>query len=224
MTTKTRPTTRTALAAIAILATLGGAATAQTQADQDHSAHHPEGATAQTAPTPAPTPAVPPRGSGMGGGTPGMMMPGPGGQQGGAPGMMGGDMQRMMQMMHQRMAAQGAMRPLQRIEGQLAYFRTELRITEAQAPQWNTFADAVRAAADKLRQAMIQQNMPATGQAATAPALLERRIASLSLQLETTRAIAAAAGPLYAALSDEQKRTADELMAEHLRDMRRAGL
>ena len=33
-----------------------------------------------------------------------------------------------------------------------------------------------------------------------------------------------AAGPLYAALSDEQKRTADELLAEHLRDMQRRGL
>ena len=126
-------------------------------------------------------------------------------------------------MMHQRMAAQGAMRPLQRVEGQLAYFRTELRITEAQAPQWNAFADTVRAAADRLRQAMAQDTS-ASGQALTAPALLERRIASLSLQLETTKAVVAAAGPLYAALSDEQKRTADELMAEHLRDMRRAGL
>jgi cell pole-organizing protein PopZ len=152
------------------------------------------------------------------------MMSGPGGPQGGAPGMMGGDMQRMMQTMHQRMAAQGAMRPLQRIEGQLAYFRTELRITEAQAAQWNAFADAARAAADRLRQAMAQQNTQTPGQAPTAPALLERRIASLSLQLETTRTVAAAAGPLYAALSDEQKRTADEFMAEHLRDMRRAGL
>ena len=30
-------------------------------------------------------------------------------------------------------------------------------------------------------------------------------------------------GPLYAALSEEQKRTADELMTEHMRHMRMHG-
>ena len=48
-----------------------------------------------------------------------------------------------------------------------------------------------------------------------------RRIAALSLLAETTRAVAAALGPLYAALPDEQERTADELLAERSRDMRR---
>ena len=48
---------------------------------------------------------------------------------------------------------------------------------------------------------------------------------ALSVLTETTRAVAAAMGPLYAALSDEQKRTADELLAEHLRGHgRRHGL
>jgi hypothetical protein len=36
--------------------------------------------------------------------------------------------------------------------------------------------------------------------------------------------MAAATSALYAALSDEQKRLADELMAEHLNDMRMRGL
>jgi len=66
--------------------------------------------------------------------------------------------------------------------------------------------------------------MPAAGQPATAPQQLERRTALLAAQLEATRAVAEAAAPLYAALSDEQKRIADALMAEHLRDMRRGGL
>lgn len=61
-------------------------------------------------------------------------------------------------------------------------------------------------------------------QPTTAPAQLERRIALLSAQIEATRTMVATAGPLYAALSDEQKRTADELLAEHLRDMQRRGL
>jgi hypothetical protein len=61
------------------------------------------------------------------------------------------------------------------------------------------------------------------GQPTTAPAQMERRIGALSLLTEPIRAVAAAMVPLYAALSDEQERTADELLAEHLQDMRRRG-
>ena len=65
--------------------------------------------------------------------------------------------------------------------------------------------------------------MQVAGQPATAPAQMERRIAALSLLSETIRAVATAMGPLYAALSDEQERTADELLAERSQDMRRRG-
>jgi hypothetical protein len=49
---------------------------------------------------------------------------------------------------------------------------------------------------------------------------MERRIDLVSAQLEAMRGVAAAVGPLYAALSEEQRRTSDELMAEHFRTMR----
>jgi LTXXQ motif family protein len=226
MTTANRPTTAAALAAFTIGLALGGTAAAQTQPGQDHDAHHPGGAAAPAAPAaPAPAPAQPQRGGpGMAGGQ-GSPMPGmPGAQQGGMAGMMGGgDMGRMMETMHRRMAAQAALRPFQRIEGQLAFYRAELRITDAQQPQWNAFADAIRASAERLRQ-VYAQAAQAAGRPVAAPAQLERRIAALSVLTETTRAIAAAMGPLYASLSDEQKRTADELFAEHLQDMRRRGL
>ena len=52
---------------------------------------------------------------------------------------------------------------------------------------------------------------------------MEQRIAALSLLNQTTRAVAAAVGPLYVALSDEQKRAADEFLAKHLQDTRRGG-
>ncbi len=225
-------------AALGIALGLGGAyAQAPAQDDQDHSAHHPPGSEVQAQATPpAPAPVVPPQQGrpatpGMGmtpgqGGQPGMgMMPG----QGGQPGMMGGDMGQMMQMMQRMMAMRqggmspGAMRAFDRIEGQLAYFRTELRVTDAQMPQWNAFADAVRAQAGRLRQAYMQA-MQSAGQPASAPAQLERRAALLRAQLDTTEAMTTATAALYAVLSDEQKRLADELMAEHLRDMRMQGL
>ncbi|MGK7865459.1 Spy/CpxP family protein refolding chaperone [Falsiroseomonas sp. E2-1-a4] len=212
-------------------------AQAPAQDDQDHSAHHPPGSEVQAQATPpAPAPVVPPQpgrpatpGMGMApgqAGQPGMgMMPG----QGGQPGMMGGDMGQMMQMMQRMMAMRqggmspAAMRAFDRIEGQLAYFRTELRVTDAQMPQWNAFADAVRTQSQTLRQAYMQA-MQSAGQPTPAPAQLERRATLLRAQLDATQAIAPATSALYGTLSDEQKRLADELMAEHLRDMRRRGL
>jgi hypothetical protein len=198
--------------AVGLLA-VGLAGTALAQAPAPAGAapdpHHPEtpAGTLQPAPPPAQRAA------------PGPGMPGPGG------GMMGGDMARMMQpmmqqMMQGRMAA-AAMQPFRRVEGQLAYFRAELRITDAQVPQWNAFADVVRAQAEKLRQAM-QQAMGAAPAPGPAPQQMERRIALLATHLDAMRAVATATTPLYAALSEEQRRTADELMGEHFRGMRMA--
>jgi hypothetical protein len=169
--------------------------------------HHPEA----PAGSPQPAPPAAQRGAPM------PAMGGPGG------GMMGGDMGRMMQpmmqqMMQGRMAA-AAMQPFRRSEGQLAYVRAELRITDAQAQPWNTFADAVRAQAERFRQA-TQQAMTGATEPGPAPQQIERRVALLAAHLEAMRAVAAAATPLYAALSEEQRRTADELMSEHLRGMR----
>ncbi|WP_337877500.1 Spy/CpxP family protein refolding chaperone [Elioraea sp.] len=146
----------------------------------------------------------------------GMVPPGGAGMMG--PGMMG-------MMMGPRGGAMGpdALRHFERIEAHLAYVRAALRVTDAQMPQWDAFAEAARAAAGELRQAYAQA-VQAAAQPASAPTQLERRAALLSAQLEATRAVAAAAAPLYAALSDEQRRTADELLAEHLRGMRMRGL
>lgn len=182
---------------------LAGAAGAQAPASGGApDPHHPE------APAASPQPAPP--SSQRGAPAPGMM--GPGG------GMMVGDVGRMMQQMMQGRMAASAMQPFRRIEGQLAYFRAELRITDAQAQPWSAFADTVRVQAERLRQA-TQQAVTAT-EPGPAPQQMERRIALLSAHLEAMRAVAAAATPLYAALSEEQRRTADELMAEHFRGLR----
>jgi hypothetical protein len=141
------------------------------------------------------------------------------GMAGAGAGMMGGDMGRMMQQMMQSRMAAASMQPFRRIDGQLAYLRAELRITDAQVPPWNAFADAVRAQGDRLRQA-TQQAMGTAAGPGTAPQQMERRIALLFAHMEAMRAVSAAATPLYAALSEEQRRAADELMAEHLRGMR----
>ncbi len=211
--------TRSAVVAIALAAPLS-LAQAQTEQDQDHTAHHPAGQTAQQT-QPGSTPQPMPQGR--------MARPGamPQGKAGGMP-MMGGDMGQMMQMMQMMrgmmamdgmmpMGGPGRMQPFAHIEGQLAFYKTELKITEAQASQWNAFADAVRAGAKKLQDAFagaMQSSGPAS-----AIDQADRRIKLLSARLDALKAIAEATKPLYAALSDDQKKTADELMAEHLRGM-----
>jgi hypothetical protein len=140
--------------------------------------------------------------------------------------MMGGNQMPMIGMMGQggmmmpmmgMMMSQGGMMPMMgmtdHIEGRLAFLKTELKITDAQLPQWNTFADAARASATQMN-TMMQQGS-AMMQGGTPPGLpqrLELQEKHLAAHLETLRKMKAAMLPLYASLSDEQKRSADALI------------
>ena len=127
-------------------------------------------------------------------------------------GMAGGDMpmMRMMRMMMGRdgMAMMGAM--ARHVEGRLAFLKTELKITDAQLPLWNAVADAMRANAKTMGD--MAGGMMGSSQAATLPDKLATREKIMTAHLEALRKFKAAADPLYAALSDEQKKTADELL------------
>ena len=118
-------------------------------------------------------------------------------------GMMGGDVMRMMATMHGRMSmgmGPAAMHPSRHIEDEIAFLKAELHITDAQLPQWNTFAEALRGIAASQRTAMdsaMKAGGPTTG-TATAPERIERHIAMLSTHFDVMK-------PLYAVLSDEPK-------------------
>lgn len=161
-------------------------------------AHHPSGGSSTAPQSNVPMPAPqPPAAS-----------PAPDAAQGmtGA-GMMGGA--GPMGMMGQMMAPA-------RIEGRIAFLRTELGITAAQQPLWNAFADALRANARGMAgmmSAMHDQMM--SGQGATGPSLPQRMDAHermLAGRLEAVRKVKAAMDPLYAAFDDAQRRTADQLL------------
>jgi len=174
------------LAAIAVLAATPFASHAQTPPVDPHAGHHPD--QAQAAPG---APAAPGSAMDMKGG-----------------GMMGGDMAHMMAMMHGGMMG-GAM--MGHVEGRLAFLKTELKITPAQEPQWAKFADIIRTNT-KGAHAGMQAMMQAGAKAATAPEVLARHEKMLTARLESVRALKAAFDPLYASLSDEQKKSADELI------------
>ncbi|HEV2336956.1 MAG TPA: Spy/CpxP family protein refolding chaperone [Stellaceae bacterium] len=161
----------------------------QTGGDQ----HHPAGTAAQTAP------AMPMSGTVQG--MPGGMMPGSG-----MP-MMG-----MMQMMMDQggMGQMGAMMA-GHIEGRIAFLKTELKITAAQQSLWKAVADVMRANA--ASRGGMSNGMAMMGSAATLPTKLAAREKAMAAHLEQLRKLKAAVEPLYAALSDDQKKTADELMS-----------
>lgn len=147
--------------------------------------------------------------------------------------LMGGNMDQMRPMMQQLMRnmmmggsgmpAMGRMGPLagmaglRHIEGQIAFYKAELQITDAQAPQWNAFADALRASAKRLQDsykaALSGDGLP------SAPDQLVGRRQLLTAELESPQTTEPAARALYAVLSADQQKAADELMADHLRRM-----
>jgi len=133
---------------------------------------------------------------------------------------MGGmaDMMRMMQSMHTMMMGpdMAGMGTIDRVEGRIAFLRAELKITDAQTSAWNTFADSLRANAQKLS-ALRPAMMPQPGSAAqTIPDRLEVQERWLTARVEGTRAIKAAFTPLFSTFSEDQKKAANELLAPHL--------
>ncbi|WP_244437808.1 Spy/CpxP family protein refolding chaperone [Hyphomicrobium denitrificans] len=140
----------------------------------------------------------------MGGGMQGMM----GGGMMGPNGMMGGGMHGMM---GKGMMGPGMMMgngPV--MEGQLAYLKAELGITDAQTQVWNDYVKAAkdRAASMQSMRATMMQAM----QSGTAIERLQVRIQAMQSMLDSMKAITPATEALYKALSDDQKKKADLLL------------
>jgi hypothetical protein len=155
-------------------------------------------------------------------------------------------MGQQMPMMNQGMMGHGMMPmmdPSQHIEGRLAFLKTELKITEVQAPQWTAYADALRANAKRMgqlmtemmssgmmnqgmmnygmmmgNQGMMMQGQPGTmmqGESGTMMSLPDRlkwAEQHIAAHMEMLQAIKSPTEQLYAVLSDEQRRIADQLM------------
>ena len=115
-----------------------------------------------------------------------------------------------------RMGLMGMMGMADHVEGRIAFLKVELKITEAQLPQWNAFADALRENARRMSgmPAMMMQGemMGADGAAVSAPDRLDRMEKMMTTMLETIKATKTALAPLYAVLTEEQKKVADQLI------------
>jgi hypothetical protein len=188
------------LAAALLVTTLGQSVWAQSPAE--HQGHHPDQKEAQEQPK---SQAGQPETTGS------QRMPGGGGMMGGMMPMM--EMMKMMEMMRQ---SGGGMETIDHVEGRIAFLRTELKITDAQQSAWNTFADALRTNAKTLGE---MRGSMMSRQGAGAPGLVEKLALQekwLAARLEGTRAMKSALTNLVAIFSDEQKKTADELLAPQM--------
>ena len=108
--------------------------------------------------------------------------------------------------------------PAERVEQRLERLKTALQITPQQEPQWNAFAEVRRKHAREATEQMtaFRSRMAERQQQGTRPTAIERlefrqaMLATASVRLNETLA---AVKPLYATLSPEQQKVADEMLA-----------
>lgn len=119
----------------------------------------------------------------------------------------------MMSMMSSMMAKmQPPVVPLDRVEGRIAFMKAELGVTDAQAPSWDQFAQALRTARGHLAEAGQALVASQDGQSGS-PIRLEAYERHLSMRLDSLRAARESFQQLYATLGPAQKQVADELVA-----------
>jgi len=101
--------------------------------------------------------------------------------------------------------------PIDRVEGRLAFLKTELRISDAQLPAWNAFAEAVRTNAT-TQHAERQFMHGRVGTDVPLPDRVAAQANAFAAHAEEMAKLKAVLDPLYASLSAEQKKTADEIV------------
>jgi periplasmic protein CpxP/Spy len=97
-----------------------------------------------------------------------------------------------------------------RLDGRLSFLQSRLKITDQQKPAWTTYATAVRASLDPLRQDC------ASGQVGKRAATLPERLTGMQREADqraaSLRSMKPAVESLYSALSPDQKKTADRIL------------
>lgn len=97
------------------------------------------------------------------------------------------------------------------IEGRLAYLKTELKVTDAQAALWNAYAIAARENAQAMTTHCTAMMSQAGSTGFSLPDRLDQHEQFMAAQLDALRAMNKTLKPLYAALSDPQKQAANQL-------------
>ncbi len=119
--------------------------------------------------------------------------------------MMGGNMMSMMGNMMPMMSGMMS----SHVEGRLAFLKTEMKIAPDQSAAWEHYADAYRAAAKSMHS--MQDSMTDMKES-NLPARLAFHQKMMSAHLDGLKAISGPLTALYAVLSADQKKAADDLI------------
>ena len=103
------------------------------------------------------------------------------------------------------------------MEGRLAYIKADLEITEAQMPAWDAYADAVRARHTAMES--MHADMMKAKESGSALERMDARIKAMESMVGSLKALKPSTEALYAVLTDEQKKTADQLLGGRCRMM-----
>jgi periplasmic protein CpxP/Spy len=106
--------------------------------------------------------------------------------------------------------ARARMMPGQFVDGRIAFFKAELKITPAQEGQWQQVEAAMRENAKALDQTIASARQNRAGM--NAIQRLELRDQFTRARSENNSRFLAAFKPLYASLSPEQQKMADQLI------------
>ena len=104
---------------------------------------------------------------------------------------------------------------LDRIDGRLAFLKTELKITEAQSEAWNEMATTIRMTSEihnKMMREMMKEMHDGEFFKKPLPDRLVLHETHMEARLEQIKAVREAVDKLYVVLDDTQKKAADEIM------------
>jgi hypothetical protein len=104
---------------------------------------------------------------------------------------------------------------LDRIDGRLAYMKTELKITDAQATAWDELAKVIRDTTEThnaLMREMMKDLRSGEFLKKPLPERLTVQQTHMEARLEQIKAVRAAVDKFYALLDDDQKKTADDIV------------
>jgi LTXXQ motif family protein len=112
--------------------------------------------------------------------------------------------------MKQGMGHGAMMHSIPMMEGRLAYFKADLEIADAQMAAWDAYANAVRARHATMEG--MRAEMMKAKESSSALQRLDARIKAMESKLDSLKALKPVTEGLYAVLSDEQKKKADQLL------------
>ena len=104
---------------------------------------------------------------------------------------------------------------LDRIDGRLAFIRTELALRDDQAAEWDRFAEVVRSNAENqngLMRAMMEELADGDFFDKPLPERLAEQESHMAARLDQIKEMRMAVEELYGVLDDKQKQTADEII------------